>query len=525
MVDTFEPPKYIGSLITAINDGAKSAQTGAFAFALIGIYLLATAFSATDEDLLLDRTLAISQLGAQIPVTVSFAMMPILFVALHVFTLIRYDMLAANVNQFRADLETMVPAVVNRERCRQLLANVEFIQELTAPAGSALHSRLFGFVAWVMIAGFPVIVLLAVQTNALRYQSEIVTNVQRVSLLADLAVLIWFYNRRRRQWVSNPDAYGVALRRWALCLWTPVIIATVDLVWLNIPGPSTTTVQLTNISTGWKKWEAVADGFAIQPLDLFLCPELKWGCRFLRVSHRPLVGKVWDSKAIVELGAGQPLTEERRASFEGAFLRERTLRFADLSESLLYAADLRGANLTNANLSSANLTGVKLMNANLINANLGGANLNGGANLFGADLSGANLIHANLSGANLIGAHLIGAKLMGADLSSADLSGANLSGGADLGYAHLIKVTLRSANLIGASLASADLNGGNLTDANLSDANLSDADLVGSNFTRADLTRANLFGTEVKQSQLDDACGEDAKLPPGLTLKPCPKAN
>jgi hypothetical protein len=123
-MDTFEPPKYITSLIAAINDGAKSAQTGALAFAAIGLYLLATAFSATDEDLLLDRTLAISQLSAQISVTVSFAMMPILFVALHVFTLIRYDMLAANVRQFSADLAVMVPIEADRERCRQLLANV-----------------------------------------------------------------------------------------------------------------------------------------------------------------------------------------------------------------------------------------------------------------------------------------------------------------------------------------------------------------------------------------------------------------
>jgi hypothetical protein len=172
-MDAFEPPKYITSLIAAINDGAKSAQTGAFAFALIGLYLLATAFSATDEDLLLDRTLAISQLGAQIPVTVSFAMMPILFVALHVFTLIRYDMLAANVRHFMGCLERTVPLAADREHCRQLLANVEFIQSLTAPLGSPLRSRLFGFVAWVVIAGFPIIVLLAVQTNALRYQSEV----------------------------------------------------------------------------------------------------------------------------------------------------------------------------------------------------------------------------------------------------------------------------------------------------------------------------------------------------------------
>jgi hypothetical protein len=53
-------------------------------------------------------------------------MMPILFVALHVFTLIRYDMLAANMRQFSADLAVMVPVAADRERCRQLLANVEF---------------------------------------------------------------------------------------------------------------------------------------------------------------------------------------------------------------------------------------------------------------------------------------------------------------------------------------------------------------------------------------------------------------
>jgi hypothetical protein len=139
------------------------------AFAAIGLYLLATAFSATDEDLLLDRTLAISQLSAQIPATVSFAMMPILFVALHVFTLIRYDMLAANVNQFREDLMVLVPEKRDRERCRQLLANVEFIQALTAPPGSALRSRLFGFVAWMVIAAFPVIVLLAASRRKARH--------------------------------------------------------------------------------------------------------------------------------------------------------------------------------------------------------------------------------------------------------------------------------------------------------------------------------------------------------------------
>jgi hypothetical protein len=454
-VDTFEPPKYITSLIAAINDGAKSAQTGAFAFALIGLYLLATAFSATDEDLLLDRTLAISQLGAQIPVTVSFAMMPILFVALHVFTLIRYDMLAANVRQFRADLATMVPVEADRERSRQLLANVEFIQGLTAPPGSALRSRLFGFVAWVVIAGFPVIVLLAVQTNALRYQSEIVTNVQRVSLLADLAVLFWFYNRQRRQRATNPDTLSIALRRWGRCLWLPVIVVMADWVWLDIPGPDAETVGSSYHFQGWK-------AAAYQPLDLFLCPEFNWGCRFLRVDHRTLVGKVWDSKAIVELGAGQPLTTERRASFERVFVPGRTLRFAELLESRFYAADLSRADLTGADLTGADL---------------------GGANLHHAYLGSANLHHANLSFADLPFAHLTGANL----------------GGANLHHANLSRIDLTGADLTGANLSRADL-------------------------YRADLTGADLGDAEnLTQEQLDSACGNaDTKLPEGLTLKPCP---
>lgn len=60
-METFEPPKYLEKLIAAINEGAKSAQLGALAFTAIGVFLLATAFSATDEGLLLNRALTISQ--------------------------------------------------------------------------------------------------------------------------------------------------------------------------------------------------------------------------------------------------------------------------------------------------------------------------------------------------------------------------------------------------------------------------------------------------------------------------------
>jgi uncharacterized protein YjbI with pentapeptide repeats len=93
-----------------------------------------------------------------------------------------------------------------------------------------------------------------------------------------------------------------------------------------------------------------------------------------------------------------------------------------------------------------------------------------------------------------------------ARIPKADLSGANLTGAQLLG-----------ANLTGAYLNYADLSGAYLNYADLSGAYLNYADLSGAYLNYADLTDAT-----VAQSQLDQACGVDAKLPTGLTLKPCP---
>jgi len=117
-----------------------------------------------------------------------------------------------------------------------------------------------------------------------------------------------------------------------------------------------------------------------QPLDQFSCPRFNWGCRYVRVDHRTLIGKVWDNKAIIELGAGNPMTKESRSSLEGVFLRNRSLVSANLSESRLYVADmircdLRNATLQRTSLVGANLTEAKLAGAILYRANLSDAHL------------------------------------------------------------------------------------------------------------------------------------------------------
>jgi hypothetical protein len=158
--------------------------------------------------------------------------------------------------------------------------------------------------------------------------------------------------------------------------------------------------------------------------------------------------------------------------------------------------DLANANIPRANLRRAKLRSADLSDANLSGANLSGANLNN-VNLSGAHLDGANLNIASLSNANLKVADLRGANLLGAILAGANLSGANLNN-ANLGVTYLV--------------------GANLSGANLSGVNLVAAYLDSTKLNTADLSGARLDG----QTQLDQACGTDAKLPPDLTLKPCP---
>jgi len=161
-------------------------------------------------------------------------------------------------------------------------------------------------------------------------------------------------------------------------------------------------------------------------------------------------------------------------------------------------------------LRDGSIKGANLGGANLKGANLGGANLKG-ANLGGANLQGADLREANLEGANLGFASLQDAKLLAANLQDAKLLAANLQG-ADLGFANLKGADLQAANLQGADLGHANFKG-----ADLGHANLRGADLVGRGrmilYLVDTISRdGNLNDTEPDDGNLNDTELEDAKL-------------
>ena len=123
-------------------------------------------------------------------------------------------------------------------------------------------------------------------------------------------------------------------------------------------------------------------------------------------------------------------------TLQGAILREKDLRYADLHGANLEGADLAKADLSwadlrQANLSRAIINEAKLMGTNLDSACLNKANLTMAffvmTSMEGADLRNASLVGAQLADSFLRGANLRGADLLGAYLTMMHLKGADLT--------------------------------------------------------------------------------------------------
>lgn len=463
-------PEYRNALIASINATASQARLVLASMLVVAVSLAATVIGTTDEAILYDSADVLPALGVRLPVLTMYALAPPVFVFLHVTALLKLDLLGE-----RVKLLDQLPGP-ERRRALHLLDGFPLLR-LLAGGGSLANALLLRLVAWLSIVLVPIMLLAATQISFVRYQHDWLGWTHCAALVADMAMLSWFhwrlYPRTLKSWNGwrTPRIIAVSANVVAGAVVTVFVVA---YAWP--PGSTADSGQVRMIESGRSAPSSMLLSLA-NGLDVWLCPALQWGCRYLRLDNRTLLrdGAAAGAAWIELVGLDDRHRDAALAAALGIDLRGRNLRFADFRGSSLPHAMLTRTDLSQARLDHAMLDKVRAEEATLTGASLREATLTG-ALLNMATLTGARLAWATLTGASLDLATLTGASLDRATLTGASLDGATLTG-ASLDLATLTGASLDRATLTGASLDRATLTGASLREATLTGAWLFRLDL------------------------------------------------
>ncbi len=147
---------------------------------------------------------------------------------------------------------------------------------------------------------------------------------------------MWFFHRNMLD--GSPDKGDVPARRsWRTLSRLSIAVMVVNFLYLGVVPPEADPA-IVRYEPRKSAWTDLIRDSLLRPLDAVFCPQLDWGCRFLRVEHRTLVDKVWNDKVMASLRDGSEDRTKALAAVEGVGLRGRSLRFAVLNESRLSAS-------------------------------------------------------------------------------------------------------------------------------------------------------------------------------------------
>lgn len=572
--EDIDVPETIKRLAAAINDGAGSAQRVLVLFALLGLYLVATAFSTTDYDFLLGASKPIAQLDVQVPIVVSFAVAPVLFFLAHAFALTRFEFLARELSTFNGEVEDKIDEVMvklkdkenadkqlkrAREHYKALLSNIEFLRiflKRNAKKNERFveHSGHLGAVlAWGLLIIFPFVTLYLTEISTLRLQNIWVTRLQQATFMADLMLIIWFLRCVRfvreseeqreseKQPQQPPDQGETSCRAnaersdrrsasgsagWLPCLmhdyvepyFYPTLVFGVLVFpmiwWAQIPAPPNQTAPF--------EQNSVENGRAIRDHSPRV-PRFKWSylwqepldlvlCPHAHWGCRYLdLNKRIIAAATVSAGASRPSESSATASDEQADAGQ---------DGNAGSPSVLPADLSERTLRYADFDGATAPEAIFWDSDLRGATFDG-AHMVGANFGQAQLQQAGLKGADMRRARFREANLKFANLTNADLQGAYMRKAildyaqifeSNLDGADLRRAKLRAATMFGARLRLADLRDADLTFSFSAGADMSGADLRNTTLTGAYMLGAWLLGTDLRGAKLIGADLRNARL-------------
>jgi uncharacterized protein YjbI with pentapeptide repeats len=483
----------------AVADAAGAAGTLWLSYVLTFFYLAVAAGGVTQRDLLFENRVKLPFLNVDLPLVGFFAVAPAIFLMVHAYTLVTFGILGNKISAFQAELQVAVYDDNDRaKRSRQLPSNL-FVQLLAGPP--EIKSGIVGWslrvIAHITLVAGPVGLLILFQLQFLPYQSEVVTWLQRTTILADVLTLwsLWpfFLNGRLPKFRWSAIKKGTLLfylTESLVALAFAFTIATFPGEWLEDRLPRLQVIPWRDGNPDpWRRTslhEIFVEGNIDQSTQR---PVSFWSNRLVLPNIDVIDHAKYDTEA--KLVTATETFSLRGRHLEGAILFNAKLRKVDFT-----AADLRGARLSQSDLRGAIFNcAVKF-----------GATKSVGfdqkcAHLEGADLSGAQLEDVWLDGAQLQGANIIDAALQGATLDDANLQGAWLIS-TNLQGASLKHTDLRGATLEGADLGGATLKGTQLQGTELRNAQVQSASFRGIFAWRADGREMNSEDTSVSQLKL-----------------------
>ena len=472
-------PFDIEALERSLNDSATRVSTIWVSFLIFSLYLLIAAGTVEHRQLFLAEPVKLPALNIDLPLWWFFVLAPILFVIFHSYVLLQVLLLGRTAAAYNDAIEKTDFLPAENASLRQRLANTLFAQIF---AGSPREREgwlgfLLRAMAWITLAVFPILILVAFQFAFLPYHSHIATWTHRLLILVELGAffLMWPLALDARRDFEWPDVWGRLKRvgalprqlfgpkdgrrnewRW-LCAQAAPMAACLLFIFFSLSLATFPGEPHLNWFTGQAPWSVQCERWIYQR---FAFADLQFDRLIV-----PNVDVVDDEK----LARISNATADRRLyAWQGE--RTRNFRNRDLNCSNLANADLRRVDLTNAQMQGAILSAADLMGASLRATNLRNAALDRTL-LQEADLGHAQLQGTSLEAAQLQGASLEAAQLQGSVLSNAELQGASLVGaqlhGSYLKQTKLHGAYLYRAQLQGAELISVELQGASLEAAHL----------------------------------------------------------
>lgn len=440
-------PRDISELQKAVNEASSRTTALWVSFMTFAAYLIVAAGSVNHLALFRETAIRLPVLNADLPLVAFFAVAPFFLILFHFYLFLNLVTLARRIATYNGVLVEAVAAENDRNLLRTRLDTFLVVQLLARPSKSRTGPNvwLLNIVVWITLVGVPILILLQFQLTFLPYHLSAVTWIHRFFIVADLA-LIWFFwfaiYRRGELHFPRVTIHPVALAG-------SIVVSLISFVVVAYPGePLGQLVRVKLPMVCSEKLVPISDCFLRGPVNMVTGQPQRY---FFNVLVLPF----------------QTLTDVKKAE---AGQETNSLRGRDLSGAILIRSDIRGMDFTGTNLDGARLDFAVAPGAkfgcddigapppknpdwpdhgcsSLRGASLYGANLSG-AKFFGARMEGSILIHANLSGANLQNVHLEATVLTRANFTAAYM-----------GLTRLQDAYLFNTNLAGATVKDSQLDG------------------------------------------------------------------